>query len=107
MPVTIHRRGGDMAFILPYQRRCLGGRMRVLVTGGSGVVGEATVTALTRAGHDVRLFSRNAEKDVGQWPERVEPREGDIGHWESVQGAADGCDAIVHLVGIVAESPPE
>jgi NADH dehydrogenase len=80
--------------------------MRILVTGGTGVVGEAAVEALVKRGHDVRLFSRNAEKDVEQWPDSVEALPGDVGDAAQVKGAADGCDVVVHVVGIVAETPP-
>jgi NADH dehydrogenase len=80
--------------------------MRVLVTGGTGVVGEAAVEALLERGHEVRLFSRNAEKDVEQFPGDVEATGGDIADAAQVKGAADDCDAVVHIVGIVAESPP-
>jgi NADH dehydrogenase len=81
--------------------------MRVLVTGGTGVVGEATVAALLRRGHDVRLLARHAADDVRAWPTGVEARPGDVTDPASLLGAADGCDAVLHVVGIVAESPPE
>lgn len=81
--------------------------MRVLVTGGTGVIGKATVDRLVARGHTVRLFSRHAEHDSGEWPAGVEPYDGDIGSDASVRGSAEGCDAILHIVGIVEESPPE
>jgi len=81
--------------------------MRVLVTGGTGVVGEAAVTALLASGHEVRLFSRNAENDVGQVPGEIDAFAGDIAEVAEVKGAAENCDAVVHIVGIGAESPPE
>ena len=81
--------------------------MRILVTGGTGVVGEAAVEALVEHGHEVRLFSRNAEKDVEQWPDVVEAMPGDVGNAAQVKNAAEECDAVVHVVGIVAETPPE
>jgi uncharacterized protein YbjT (DUF2867 family) len=81
--------------------------MKVLVTGGTGVVGAATVTALVRHGHDVRLLSRHAERNARRWPERVEAWPGDLADAESIRGSADGCDAVLHLVAIVDESPPE
>lgn len=80
--------------------------MEVLVTGGSGVVGEAALTALVRAGHQVRLLSRGAADAVETWPHGVEARPGDIGDAPSIRGAADGCDAVVHLASIVAETGP-
>lgn len=81
--------------------------MKVLVTGGSGVVGASTVTALLQRGHSVRLLSRHADRDARSWAHGVAPVQGDISDPASVRGAADGCDAIIHLVAIVAEDPPE
>jgi uncharacterized protein YbjT (DUF2867 family) len=80
--------------------------MRILVTGGSGVVGVGTVTELVRRGHEVRLLARRARDDARQWPNGVTPVEGDVTNSASIAGAADGCDAVVHIVGIVDESPP-
>ena len=81
--------------------------MKVLVTGGTGVVGVGTVTALVRNGHEVRVVSRHAERDARRWPEGVEAWPGDVADAESIRGAADGCDAVMHLVAVVDESPPE
>ncbi|HYO92610.1 MAG TPA: NAD(P)H-binding protein, partial [Pyrinomonadaceae bacterium] len=46
-------------------------------------------------------------KDAEEWPEGVEPFAADVSDKESLSGAADGCDAVVHITGIVNESPPE
>ncbi|HEX8395798.1 MAG TPA: DUF1990 family protein [Longimicrobium sp.] len=81
--------------------------MKVLVTGGTGVVGRAAVNELLRAGHSVRLLSRGAEEDARQWAEGVEPYAGSVSSDEAVLGAANGCDAVLHVAGIVAENPPE
>ncbi len=81
--------------------------MKVLVTGGTGVVGKAAVDRLVERGHSVRLVSRHASDDAQQWPTGVEPRPGDVGDPDALRGAADGCDAVLHVAGIVAESPPE
>jgi len=81
--------------------------MHVLVTGGTGVVGKAAVDRLLGRGHTVRLFSRNAAEDHLQWPSGVEPYAGSVGNSDEVRDAALGCDAILHVAGIVDESPPE
>lgn len=81
--------------------------MRVLVTGGTGLVGKAAVDRLLEAGHTVRLLSRHAEDDARQWPAGVEPHAGDISSEKAVAGAADGCDAVLHVAGIAQERPPE
>ena len=80
--------------------------MQILVTGGSGVVGVGTVTELLKRGHQVRLLARHAADDARQWPSGVTPIVGDVSDVASIRGAADGCDAVLHVVGIVDESPP-
>ncbi|HET9424100.1 MAG TPA: DUF1990 family protein [Gemmatimonadaceae bacterium] len=91
-----------MAFNLP-----LPVRMKVLVTGGTGVVGQSAITTLLKRGHEVRLLSRGATEDVNGWPAGVEAWPGDITSPASVAGSADGCQAVLHLVGIVDEAPPD
>lgn len=81
--------------------------MQILVTGGSGVVGTGTVTELIKRGHQVKLLSRHAREDARQWPTGVTPIVGDVSDAGSLHGAADGCDAVVHVAGIVEESPPK
>lgn len=81
--------------------------MKVLVTGGTGVIGEGAIPALLKAGHSVRLLSRGAGKNAEEWPEGVEPFAADVGDERGLSGAADGCEAVIHITGIVNESPPE
>ena len=81
--------------------------MQILVTGGSGVVGVGTVTALLKRGHTVRLLARHASEDARQWGSGVTPLVGDVSDVSSIRGSADGCDAVLHLAGIVEESPPK
>lgn len=81
--------------------------MKVLVTGGTGVVGAAAVRALIAAGHQVRLFSRHAREDAARWRGEVEVRTGSVAIPEEVQGVAEGCDAVLHIAGIAEERPPE
>ncbi len=95
--------------------------MRVLVTGGTGVVGHAAVHALLARGHRVRLLARHARDDARAWPAPgdadapggprsgagVEAHDGDVTDPASLGGAARGCDVVLHLVGTVAERPPE
>ena len=80
--------------------------MKILVTGGTGVIGEGVIPELIGRGHSVRLLSRHAKEDAKQWPD-VEPFVGNVADPASLAGAAAECDAILHVAGIVAEDPPE
>lgn len=81
--------------------------MKVLVTGGTGVVGAAAVRSLLAAGHSVRLFSRHAQRDAERWQgSGVTAKEGSVADASQVAGAAEGCDAVLHIAGIVEERPP-
>lgn len=80
--------------------------MEVLVTGGTGVVGASAVSALLKHGHAVRLLSRHAERDARGWSDGVTPITGDVSDATTLVGAADGCDAVVHLVAIIEETAP-
>jgi NADH dehydrogenase len=80
--------------------------VEVLVTGGTGVIGTSAITTLVRRGRTVRLLSRHAERDARAWPRGVAAVTGDVTDPATLAGVADGCDAVVHLVGIIDEQPP-
>ncbi len=80
--------------------------MRVLVTGGSGVIGAGLIPELLDGGHQIRLLSRHPEESSREWPTSVESFEADVANADHLHGAAEGCEAIVHIAGIVAEVPP-
>lgn len=75
--------------------------MKVLVTGGTGVVGTAAVRHLLGRGHTVRLFSRHAADDSEQFPRDVEAVDGSVNDEASVRRCADGCDVVLHIAGIL------
>lgn len=80
--------------------------MQILVTGGTGVIGVAAIDELLRRQHSVRLLSRHADSDAGRWT-GVEGVEGEVSDGALMQRAASGCDALIHIAGIVAEEPPD
>ena len=80
--------------------------MKILVSGGTGVIGVSSITELLSRGHSVRLLSRHAREDAKQW-DGVEAFEGNVADAESIRGAAEGCDAVLHIAGIAAEEPPD
>lgn len=79
--------------------------MRILVTGGSGLIGEALMRELLARGHHLRLLSRHAEAAAAKWP-GVEPFQADVSSAPSLRGAAEDCDLVLHVAGIVEERPP-
>lgn len=76
--------------------------MHVLVTGASGYVGSYVVPALLQRGHTVRALSRHPEPDER---EGVEAVHGDVTDPATLADAMSGVEAVVHLVGIIDESP--
>lgn len=80
--------------------------MRVLVTGGKGFLGAWIIRRLLGQGCAVRVFDvaedrRLVEAVGGAKAAEVEWRVGDIVSGENVSAAATGCDAIVHLAGVL------
>jgi NADH dehydrogenase len=75
-----------------------------LVTGGTGFVGTHLVNALLRRGHDVAALVRNPARTRSRYNRPIEAVAGDVLDPASLENAAAGRDAIVHLVGIIAET---
>src|ERR1700710_1986693 len=80
--------------------------MKVLVTGGSGFLGAWIVKRLAASGHRIRIFDVAVNKSLvaeiaGSAADAFEWRGGDIIETDQVHEAAEGCDAIVHLAGIL------
>ena len=79
--------------------------MKVLVTGGTGFVGQAIVQALVDAGHTVRVLERKPGGSAGL-PSQ-EAVQGDVTDPASLQRATEGQDVVVHLVALLAGPPEE
>ncbi len=83
--------------------------MKVLVTGSTGYVGHYVVKALLAAGHSVVSVSRDAGKTKTASGAKLEIfgnvdyRMGDVSNGNGLKEAMNGVDAVVHLVGIIAE----
>ena len=75
---------------------------RVLITGGTGYVGGNIREAL--AARPVRLLVRDMRAAGKLVTRDVELVQGDVTKADSLRGAMDGCDAVIHLVGIIEES---
>src|SRR5262249_35186668 len=99
------RLGGDeplvRAALLPARARGLaggGGRLRVLVTGGSGFIGSHVLDVLRARGHEPVVFDlvplRHHE------PGTYETVLGDLTSREETRRAVRGCDAVIHLAAV-------
>ena len=76
---------------------------RVFVTGGTGFVGRAVIQALRNEGYAVRcLVRRGSERDLRGFG-AIERVEGDVMARQTLDEGISGCDAVVHLVGIIHE----
>jgi NADH dehydrogenase len=81
--------------------------MKILVTGGTGVIGVAALPQLLKAGHEIRLLSRHADQEVAQFPRGVEAFPADLAAPADLPAAVAGCGVVIHIAGIDAEQPPE
>lgn len=73
--------------------------MKVLLTGGTGLIGKEIGKELVRRGHEVVVISRNAAKAQSELPYPAVVVEGDL-----VNSAVDSpfikeCSAVIHLLG--------
>ncbi|GAB5533942.1 MAG: NAD(P)H-binding protein [Rubricoccaceae bacterium] len=78
--------------------------MTVLLTGGTGFVGSHVVQALLDQGHSVRALVRGEANELASI-DGVETVRGDVTDPASLTDAFDRIEAVVHLVGIIDESP--
>jgi uncharacterized protein YbjT (DUF2867 family) len=75
--------------------------MRVFVTGASGFVGRSILARLAADGHEVRALVRPGSAGALLRATRTEAVEGDVVGPSDLAAASRGCDAVVHLVGIL------
>ena len=76
----------------------------ILVTGGTGFVGPKVVHALRAQEREVRCLVRKPGRAGTLKAWGCEVVQGDVTDAESVRRAAEGCEAVVHLVAIIAGS---
>ncbi len=78
--------------------------MRIFISGASGFVGHHTIQALVSQGHAVRCLVRKPTPALSTIPQ-VETVQGDVTRSTGLQQAMSGCDAVIHLVGIIRAFP--
>jgi NADH dehydrogenase len=81
-------------------------RLTVFLTGGTGFVGGYVARRLRARGHAVRALVRSPQATDSLAEQGVEIAVGDISQPISLDEAVDGCDTVIHLVGIIREKPP-
>lgn len=75
--------------------------MKLFISGGTGFVGGHLIRELLGRGHQARLLvHRRSPASEG-----LEQVEGDVTRLESFEKTAEGCDAMINLVGIIREFP--
>lgn len=78
--------------------------MNVFVAGGTGYIGLHVIEQLLKDGHRVRgLARKGSEAKLGN--KAIELRYGDISDPASLNGALDGCDTVIYLIGLIREFP--
>ena len=78
--------------------------MNVFVTGATGFVGRQLCAALSRAGHGVIALVRKGSEAKLPQSDSITPVSGDL-FSPTLPGLLDGCQAVIHLVGIIREFP--
>src|SRR3954453_15308034 len=75
-------------------------RVKVLVTGATGKVGNAVARALHARGDEVVALARDPDRARGVLPEGVAVARGDVTDSGSVRAAVDGCDLVFKAMSI-------
>ncbi len=79
--------------------------MKVALVGGTGFVGSYLVDALLERGHMPRLLVREGSAGKVVQAERCEAVTGDAEDEGALRRLLEGCDAAIHLIGILREFP--
>lgn len=80
--------------------------MKVLVTGGAGVVGKALCRELLDRGVCVRVLTLPGDALAKSLPSEVEVFYGDVTDYASIRHAFDGVDAVFHLAAVLLSTDP-
>ena len=81
--------------------------MTVLVTGGTGVVGQPVISRLVESGREVRGLARSEKAASVLAGLGAVPSSGDIGDPDSLARAMAGCDVVYDIAGLVSFCPSD
>jgi len=79
--------------------------MRIFVTGGTGFVGSEVIRHLVGADHRVVALVRPGSEEKLFNADQVTMHHGDVMEPTTLVEGIRGCDAVIHLVGIIREFP--
>jgi NADH dehydrogenase len=79
--------------------------MKVFVTGSTGFVGNHVLSVLLEKGHQVRALLRPGSEHKLKRPDEVETVLGDVTEIAELTQGMKGCEAVIHLVGIIRAFP--
>ena len=75
--------------------------MRIVLTGGTGVIGRATIPVLRDAGHDVAVVCRSSRSEQSVAALGATPVRGDVYDVATLAAACEGADTLVNLAAAV------
>lgn len=82
--------------------------MKLLVTGGNGFIGSEVCRIAVGDGHQVISVSRSGRPETeAPWADGVQWVAANVLEPEDWRDHLDGCDAVIHCVGIASEKPGE
>lgn len=79
----------------------------MLVTGGTGKVGNAVIRAAQGTGREVRALVRDRRRASTLLPEEVELVAGDVTDPNSLERAVDGCEVVFNAMGLPEQWLPD
>lgn len=80
--------------------------MNILITGGTGFIGEHFVPELLKEGHNIRLLVRNVNKAQKVFGNKCNYFVGDVTNKNSLIGCCDNIDIVYHMVAKVGNQLP-
>jgi NADH dehydrogenase len=77
--------------------------MNIFIAGATGYVGGHLIDALLKNGYKLRCLARSKKAEESLREKGIDVFYGDITTPETIDGALDGVDFVIHLVGIIEE----